>query len=85
VRGGVVRFRARARPGAAVAVLGDWNGWQPIALAPAGDDRFEAALPLPPGRHAYALSIDGVVVTPPDAAGYVDDGFGGKNAIVDVP
>lgn len=85
VRGREVTFRARARPGARVAVVGDWADWQPAPLAPAGGDRYEATLTLPPGRHAWALMIDGAVVTPPQAAGFVDDGFGGKNAIVEVP
>ena len=85
VNGREVTFRAQARPGARVAVAGDWNGWQPAPLAPAGGDRFEGTFELPPGRHAWALVIDGAVVTPPQAPGFVDDGFGGRNAIVDVP
>jgi hypothetical protein len=80
-----VTFRAAARPGARVAVVGDWNGWQPLPLAPAGGDRYQGTYTLPPGRHRFALCIDGAVVTPPQAAGFVDDGFGGKNALVDVP
>jgi len=85
VRGQDVTFRAQARPGAQVAVVGDWNGWQPQPLAAAGGDRYEGTLTLPSGRHSWALQIDGQTVTPPQAAGFVDDGFGGKNAIVDVP
>ena len=85
VAGRAVTFRARARPGARVAVVGDWNGWQPLWLSPAGGDRWQGTYTLPPGRHAWALSIDGAIVTPPQAGGFVDDGFGGKNAIVDVP
>jgi hypothetical protein len=85
LRGRVVTFRARAQPGASVAVVGDWNGWLPAPLLPVGGDRFEGAYELPPGRHAFALSIDGVVTTPPVAPAFVDDGFGGKNAVVDVP
>jgi hypothetical protein len=84
VRGREVTFRARARPGAAVAVIGDWSGWQPLPLAPAGGDRFESTFALAAGRHAFALSIDGVVSTPV-AAAFVEDGFGGKNGVVDVP
>lgn len=84
VVGREVTFRARARAGAVVAVVGDWNGWAPQPLAPAGGDRFEATYTLPPGRHAWALSVDGNVVTPPEAAAYVDDGFGGRNAVVEV-
>jgi hypothetical protein len=85
VHGREVTFHARARPGARVGVVGDWNGWQAQPLASAGGDRYEGAYTLPPGRHAWALSIDGAVVVPPEASGFVDDGFGGKNATVDVP
>ncbi len=84
VRGREVTFRARARPGAHVGVVGDWNGWLPEPLLPVGGDRYEATLPLPPGRHAWALAIDGDVVTPPEASAFVSDGFGGRNAVVDV-
>jgi len=85
VRGRQVTFRARARPGAQVAVVGDWDEWQPQPLAPTGGDRYEATYTLPPGRHAWSLRIDDAVVTPAEAAGFVGDGFGGRNAIVDVP
>jgi hypothetical protein len=80
-----VTFRARARPGAVVAVVGDWTDWQPLALSSVGGDRYEGTYTLPSGRHAWSLQIDGAVVTPPEARGFVADGFGGRNAIVDVP
>ncbi|HEX9100579.1 MAG TPA: hypothetical protein VF997_00175, partial [Polyangia bacterium] len=85
VNGRDVTFRAQARPGARVAVVGDWSGWQPQPLSSVGGDRWEGTFSLPSGRHSWALSIDGVLVTPPQASGFVDDGFGGRNAIVDVP
>jgi hypothetical protein len=85
VREGTVTFRARARRGAIVAVIGDWNGWRPSPLTPTHGDLFETTVSLPRGRHRWALSIDGVTVTPPEASGWVDDDFGGRNAIVDVP
>jgi hypothetical protein len=78
------RFRGKAR---AVSVVGDWNGWDPSAqpLEPVAGGRFEAAYTLPPGRHEYALSVDGATVAPPDAPAYVPDGFGGKNGVLTVP
>jgi hypothetical protein len=84
VNGHEVTFRARARPGAVVAVVGDWSGWQPLVLTSVGDDRYEGTYTLPSGRHVWSLRIDGSVVTPLEAHGFVDDGFGGRNAIVDV-
>jgi hypothetical protein len=85
VRSHEVTFRARARADARVGVVGDWNSWQPAPLAAVGGGRFEATYALPSGRHAWALWVDGAIVTPPDAAAFGDDGFGGKNAVVDVP
>jgi hypothetical protein len=85
VRGHDVTFKARARRGATVAVIGDWNAWRPAPLFPTRGDERAATYTLPSGRHQWALAVDGVTVTPPEAAGWVDDGFGGRNAIVDVP
>jgi hypothetical protein len=77
------RYRGRAR---SVSVVGDWNGWDPSA-APLTQsaDGFAASFELPPGRHEYALVVDGTVVPPPDAPRYVDDGFGGRNGVLEVP
>ena len=44
-----------------MAVVGDWTHWQPLALAPVGGDHYEATFPLPSGRHAWALQIDGAL------------------------
>jgi hypothetical protein len=85
VNGRDVTFRARARPGAEVAIIGDWNDWTPLPLASRGGDWYEATYTLPSGRHAWALRVDRATITPPEAEAYVDDGFGGRNAIVEVP
>ncbi|MCD6320789.1 glycogen-binding domain-containing protein [Candidatus Bipolaricaulota bacterium] len=43
-----------------VAVLGDFSGWQPIALSdPDGDGVWTLVLKLPPGRYEYAYLVDG--------------------------
>jgi hypothetical protein len=77
------RYRGRAR---SVSVVGDWNGWDPSA-APLGasGDGFAGRYALPPGRHEYAFAVDGTIVAPPDAPRYVDDGFGGRNGVIEVP
>jgi hypothetical protein len=85
VNGHEVTFRARAVAGASVAVIGDWSGWAPLPLAHRDNDLYEATYTLPSGRHAWSLRINDMTVTPPEAAAYVDDGFGGRNAIVEVP
>ena len=70
-----------------MAVAGDWNRWDASAapLLSTGDGRFEGRFELPPGRHEYALVIDGVVTRPPDAPAYRPDGFGGENGVLTIP
>jgi hypothetical protein len=79
-----VTFRHRAAPGRQVAVVGDWNGWAPQPLDDAGGGLYQGTYKVPTGRHEYALTVDGELVEPPDAAAYAPDGFGGKNGILNV-
>jgi hypothetical protein len=81
-----VRFRIHAPGAAAVSVVGSFNGWRPGAspLQPAGDGWWEARLPLAPGMHEYVYLVDGEPTLPPQGAPTVPDGFGGRNAVVEV-
>jgi Glycogen recognition site of AMP-activated protein kinase len=81
--GVVFCFQGRA---ARVSVVGDWNGWDPSAqpLAEERAGRFRARVAVPGGRHEYAFVVDGQTVSPPDAAQYVPDGFGGQNGVLTV-
>lgn len=72
----------------AVQVAGDFNGWDPartsLDLAPGGV--WTVTLPLVPGRYQYMLVVDGERwVSDPLAAEYADDGFGARNAVLEVP
>jgi hypothetical protein len=84
---GRVRFRLRAPAARQVAVVGDWNGWDPAlgAMARLGPDLYELTCVVPPGRHAYSFLVDGRTVRPPGAEAYSFDGFGGENGFVSVP
>jgi hypothetical protein len=82
--GAPITFRLRARAAREVSLIGDWNGWQPAPLIAVGGGRFERVEVVPPGRHQYTFLVDGVATPPPDAAAYVDDGLGGKNALLEV-
>lgn len=43
-----------------VAVVGNFNSWEPSPLSDADDDGiWTARIPLPPGRYEYAFVIDG--------------------------
>lgn len=82
-----VQFVVDAPQAESVHVVGDFTEWQPtIALEDAdGDGTWSGRVPLLPGVHEYMFVIDGSDwVTDPNAAGYQDDGFGQRNAVVAV-
>ncbi|MBI5068335.1 MAG: glycogen-binding domain-containing protein [Deltaproteobacteria bacterium] len=81
----VARLALRAPEARRVSVAGDFNGWSteatPLRRGPGG--AWTVELPLGPGRHQYQFVVDGTFVPDP-AAPTVDDGFGGRNAILDL-
>jgi len=82
VQGQLVTFRYRGKANR-VSVVGDWNGWDADAAPLLREgDLFTGTFSIPVGRHAYALSVDGVVEPPPEADTYISDEFGGKNGVV---
>lgn len=85
VEGGAAVFRLpRAAYASAPAVLGDFDGWTPVTLRDAGEV-WMARVPVPPGVHHYAFrAADGTVFVPPGVPA-VDDGFGGRSAVLVVP
>lgn len=86
--GGVyVQFLYVAPDAEAVAVAGDFNGWSDQGFRlqdPEGDGIWTGELPLSPGLHKYMFVVDGQWVTDPQADRYVDDGFGNRNALIEV-
>ncbi len=80
-----------------VYLAGDLNGWNaadPNYLMEAGDDGvFSITVELDPGTYKFKFVIDGTWIQSmedyegnftPAAQSYVDDGFGGKNAVIEV-
>ena len=71
-----------------VAIAGDFNGWNPQAIIledPEGDGIWTGTLKLEPGRYEYMFVLDGEKWLPdPNALRYVKDGFGNKNAILEI-
>lgn len=71
-----------------VAIAGDFNGWNPEANLledPDGDGIWTGTLNLEPGKYEYMFVIDGEKWLPdPNALRYVKDGFGNKNAILEI-
>jgi glycosidase len=79
---------APSSPQQQVYLAGTFNNWSPSALAMTKDDKgvFRATVDLTPGRHLYKFVLDGNSwrEDPHAPNGYEDDGFGGKNGIVEV-
>lgn len=71
-----------------VAIAGDFNNWNPQANLledPESDGIWTATLNLEPGRYEYMFVMDGEKWFPdPNALRYVKDGFGNKNAILEI-
>ena len=71
-----------------VAIAGDFNGWNPQANLledSEGDGVWTGTLKLEPGRYEYMFVMDGEKWFPdPNALRYVKDGFGNKNAILEI-
>ena len=73
----------------AVAVAGDFNGWNATANPMTdgdGDGIYEVTLEIPAGSHLYKYVVNGDQWFTDDfAPATADDGFGGKNSLVTVP
>lgn len=69
-----------------VAVAGDFNKWRTTTHAMRREHgMWTIELPLPPGRYVYMFVVDGSMwITDPHADGYSDDGFGNRNAVMQV-
>jgi hypothetical protein len=69
-----------------VALVGEFNGWDPLAtpLVRVGrDGPWVTTVSLPPGRHVYGFVLDGSRWMPdPGAPLAPDDGFGAPNSVV---
>lgn len=81
-----VRFQLVAPEATSVAVVGSFNGWQADAnpLVPGSDGLFATSMDLRPGRHEYLFVVDGAWVLDPAATLTHDDGFGARNAVLEI-
>jgi 1,4-alpha-glucan branching enzyme len=70
-----------------VQAAGDFNGWNPTQtpLEQTSDGAWTVTLPLEPGRYEYSFVVDGEQwIGDPFAAEQSDDGFGSRNAVLEV-
>jgi 1,4-alpha-glucan branching enzyme len=82
-----VRFNLRAPSAKSVTISGSFNRWDRYGHMLSGPDRrgvWSITIPLHPGRYEYTFIIDGTAWQPDPAAPSMDDGFGGKNSVVEV-
>ncbi len=81
-------LRAGAESLSSVAVVGDFNDWNPdkhLLKDQDEDGIWTATLRLKPGRYEYMFILDGQEWVPdPEAYRYVRDGFGNKNAVIEI-
>jgi len=85
----VVRFELQAPEARNVAVVGNWNRWDPEAQKledSDGDGIWEIEILLKRGEeHQYQFLIDGQNWIPdPGAPLQVEDGFGGVNSVLQI-
>ncbi len=76
------------QPGARmVHVVGDFNGWNPARtpLEEVSSGAWAVTIPLEPGRYEYMFVVNGQQwVADPFAPEQIDDGFGSRNAVLEV-
>ncbi len=83
----VARLAYRAPLAREVAVAGDFNGWRPEAarMRRGQSGVWTVEIPLAVGkRYEYMFVVDGRWVTDPSAPASVDDGYGGRNAVLEL-
>ena len=79
---GLRRLAIKAAGAGRVEIAGDWNEWTPVPATPAADGTWFADVRLAPGEHRYAFRVDGKRWVVPEGVASVDDGFGGRSALV---
>jgi hypothetical protein len=79
-----VVLRLRAPQARTIAVVGDFNGWDPQInfLVAEPDGWWTIELYLKAGYYQYAFWVDGEVVPPGGDTPTVPDGFGGRNGLI---
>jgi 1,4-alpha-glucan branching enzyme len=83
----LVQFVLVAPDARRVALVGDFNDWDPAAtpLRASAGGAWSAAVQLSPGRHRYAFVVDGVRwLADPAAPPAPDDDFGTPGSVVTV-
>jgi Glycogen recognition site of AMP-activated protein kinase len=81
---GATRLVLRAPRARRVELAGEWNEWATTPATRGADGLWYVDVRLPRGEYRYAFRVDGERWAVPDAVSTVDDGFGGKSALLSV-
>jgi hypothetical protein len=82
-----VEFVLRTQANSSVAVVGDFNDWNPRAtpLRPTSDSLWSVVIPLRPGRYRYTFVVDGTQWRrDPAAPRSLEDDFGTPTSVITV-
>ena len=82
-----VEFALRTSADSGVALVGDFNDWDPRAtpLHPASDGVWTVTVPLRPGRYRYTFIVDGTRWRrDPEAPRALEDDFGTPTSVITV-
>jgi hypothetical protein len=82
-----VEFVLQTTADSAVALVGDFNDWDPRAtpLAPSADGLWTVVVPLRPGRYHYTFVVDGTRWRrDPAAPRSLEDDFGTPTSVITV-
>ena len=72
-------------PATRVELVGDWTRWKRVPLVRGSDGRWVIPITLAPGVYRFNLVVDGKRWIVPEGVAEIDDGFGGKTAVLVVP
>ena len=82
-----VEFVLRTTADSTVALVGDFNDWDPRAtpLRPSSDSLWSVVVPLRPGRYRYTFVVDGTQWRrDPSAPSALEDDFGTPTSVITV-
>lgn len=82
-----IEFVLRTSADSAVALVGDFNDWDPRAtpLRPSSDSLWSVVVPLRPGRYRYTFVVDGTQWRrDPSAPRALEDDFGTPTSVITV-
>ncbi|HXB56669.1 MAG TPA: hypothetical protein VN461_18010 [Vicinamibacteria bacterium] len=80
-----VELKLAGEKARSVAIVGDFTGWDAVAMRKGEDGVWKTRLSLPPGRYRYAFVVDSDKwVADPQAATVLDSGYGGADSVLDI-